>query len=120
MPFEQLHIFQSINLCIQAPYMKLEAIDYVFPCCTSIILQFAQSRPGQTRSYHTLLPLPRQERIPIPEIRSGSSSENRHGKDAYQLKSLGGSLSLRQQHTFNLGIKCLLSKCVVGFCTASG
>jgi hypothetical protein len=33
MPFEQLHIFLIINLCIQAPDMELKALDCVFPCC---------------------------------------------------------------------------------------
>jgi hypothetical protein len=53
MPFEQLHIFLIINLCIQAPDMELKAMDYVFPCCTGRILQYAQSQTGQTSSYHT-------------------------------------------------------------------
>jgi hypothetical protein len=53
MPFEQLHIFLIINLCIQAPDMELKAMDCVLPCCTDRILQYAQSRTGQTSSYYT-------------------------------------------------------------------
>jgi hypothetical protein len=53
MPFEQLHIFLIINLCIQAPDMELKAMDCVSPCCTGRILQYAQSRSGQTRSCYT-------------------------------------------------------------------
>jgi hypothetical protein len=53
MPFEQLHIFLIINLCIQAPDMELKAMDCVFPCCTGRILQYAQSRTGQTSSNYT-------------------------------------------------------------------
>jgi hypothetical protein len=53
MPFEQLHIFLIINLCIQDPDMELKAMDCVFPYCTGRILHYAQSRTGQTSSYYT-------------------------------------------------------------------
>jgi hypothetical protein len=57
MPFEQLHIFLIINLCIQSPDIEFKAVDFVFPAAQAEFystLKVGPDRPVLTTLHHAV------------------------------------------------------------------